>query len=330
LFDGFNVLRQSVQEADNRNIPWIFLGDLKHIKGTWNQHALNEARRILCQEYKGVPKLLVHGNHDGVAGGSGLLPFATAENIVVSGPPTSVYFAGEMFAVWPDGKHDAVTISDALKDAREKGARILVGHTFIANSVVGPHDRPLIQGYTLADLRMEEGREMFDWAFFGDVHKRQVVPGSKRVIYPGSPLALNWGELEQDKGILLVDTESKRPVDVIPIKAPRFRIIDLTSLSLQDAESKLEHALNWEGDFVKLLAGPEIPSVLVEEFRRKSNARWFKEFTVRNKPDAETRSAIHAGMSQEQVIDEYLRVRPPDSAVDNSMLRLAGLKLLEG
>lgn len=330
---GLKALEQTLQAAKERSCPWIFLGDLKHVRGVWHQYALNWAFEIICGHFRDVKKIMVHGNHDGTAGGSGLRPFAEAEaNVKLCEAPTVLSFDTENVAVWP-WKSDLRFLPELLSRARQENARILLGHIFLKNSVVGPNDRPLMQGTALHEIGLTggDGKEpLFKWAFLGDVHKAQVVPGSGgengTAIYPGSPLAHNWGETELDKGCLYVDT-SQNLVEHIPIQAPKFRVVDWTKD--QPARAPKEIA-EWKGDFVKLLLEKDLNPLVLEKIKEASGARWFKAYVQKAEKKMETRSEVHAGMSVQEMLNEYMRVRPLEKIQSPEKVVLnVGLKLLE-
>lgn len=330
--DGLKALRQTLQAANERDCPWVFLGDLKHVRGVWHQYALNWAFEIICGEFRDVKKFMIHGNHDGTAGGSGLRPFAEAKaNVRLFETPTIFSFFDEQIAIWP-WQASTRMLPEFLLQAQHSDARILLGHIFLKNSVVGPNDRPLMQGTALHEIGLTEvaGAPLFKWAFLGDVHKAQIVPGSGngngRAIYPGSPLAHNWGEIELDKGCLYVDT-SQNLVEHIPIKAPKFRVVDWT----KDQPDKAPKIITeWEGDFVKLLLEKDIPPVSLERIKEASGARWFKAYVQKAEKKTETRSEVHAGMSIQELLNEYMRVRPLEKIQSPEKVVLnVGLKLLE-
>lgn len=332
--DGLLAIRNSLDVARHHNCPWVFLGDLKHIKGIWHQYALNQVL-FLLQEFGDVGKLMVHGNHDGIAGGSGLFPFKTVKNTKVVFKPEMVEFPGTgRVAVWPHQK-DTSELAGFVEAAMKTQTKILFGHIFLSNSVVGPTDRPLVKGTTLTELGVGCP---FEWAFLGDVHKAQVVPGSKEggwAVYPGSPVALNWGENELDKGFLYVNLNKEtKQIQPLPVLAPKFRTVDWSGLSVEEARGEVDKGThkNWKGDFVKLIAPPAVDPNIIQRVMERSQARWFSVTLRKKEKNPEARTDMHAGMTQEQLLKEYMKTRPPDSTViksTGSMVFKAGLRLLE-
>jgi len=329
--DGIKALTESLSVAKHHGCPWIFLGDLKHIKGIWNQYALNKVRRLLHSDFPDVEKILVHGNHDGMAGGSGLRPLEGKNCVALEKP--QVTDGG--FAVWPYQPTKEL-LPVFLQQAAQKGVKILIGHVFLRNSLVGPTDRPLThQGLTLEEMGIGD---VFEWAFLGDVHKQQMVPGSKEggyAIYPGSPLQLNWGEAgDEYNSFLYVNLEQDQKVENISTKAPRFRAVDWSGLSVEEVRGKVDAGIhkNWEGDFVRLIVPPAVDPKIIEKVMERSQARWFSVTMRKKEKNPETRSELHAGMKPQDLLQEYIKVRPPDPALIQSpapTVLKVGAKLLE-
>lgn len=330
LEDGLSALEQTLAAAERHDCPWVFLGDLKHVKSVWYQYALNRAQEIFSK-FRAVRKILVHGNHDGTAGGSGLLPLLS-ETAKVCDRPEFIKSSDLTAAVWPHGSNPE-TLLDFLAKAEKDGYRLLLGHIFMANAVVGTKDTPIVKGASLHEFGLAgaAGRgPTFDWAVLGDVHKQQVVAGSgpehgnATVIYPGSPLAINWGELETDKGVLLVEV-GKGPelkVTPIPVKAPRFRVVDLTGSDKPSPQT----VRSWAGDFVRVFVGPQWGRQSIEALRKSADARWFEVVVRRPPKPAETRAEIHAGLSRRELLVRYMHARTPE-IMDPPTLLNVGLKL---
>ncbi len=333
--DGLNALTESLNVARHHGCPWVFLGDLKHIKGIWNQYALNKVKQLLHSDFRDVEKFLIHGNHDGTAGGSGLKPLEGKGCAVFDKPQVfdDVKFLDA--AVWP---HQPTTelLPAFLNDAQRKGVKFLFGHVFLRNSVVGPTDRPLTQqGITLEEMGIGS---VFEWAFLGDVHKQQMVPGSREggyAIYPGSPLQLNWGDASDEySSFLYVNLEKDPKVEKISIKAPRFRAVDWSGLSVEEVRGEVDKGTHktWEGDFVKLIVTPVVDSKIIENIMERSKARWYSVTLRKKEKTPEARSELHAGMKPQELLQGYINVRPPDPALIKSPVPIVlkvGSKLLE-
>jgi len=178
LADGLSALRQTLEYAQDRGVPWVFPGDIKHLTDRWPLAALNGALEVQ-DEYCRVPKLLIPGNHDGLAGGgSGLRPFFDRDEsmIVLERPGVYEPFGLGKIAVWPWAR-SYEALPKLLADAKAAGAHVLLGHSFLSGAAVGPDGMALKAGPTLGDFGLTDKGRVFDWGLFGDVHVRQWSVG---------------------------------------------------------------------------------------------------------------------------------------------------------
>jgi len=63
----------------------------------------------------------------------------------------------------------------------------------------------------------------FDYIALGHIHRPQQVGGQSHIRYSGSPLALSFDELGQDKQMLLLDTAGSAPLAITPLAVPYFQ-----------------------------------------------------------------------------------------------------------
>ena len=87
------------------------------------------------------------------------------------------------------------------------------GHLFVSGSAPGEGQRGLTIGqiYAITPQALPE----VQYAALGHVHRPQRVPGSSRpAYYCGSPLQLDFGEVEQQKSVNIVELEPGQPADV--------------------------------------------------------------------------------------------------------------------
>lgn len=329
LEDGLSAMRQTLEQARKRKCQWVFLGDLKHIKHMWHQKALNNALELM-DDFSDVPKLMIHGNHDGMAGGTGLAPFRSASRTDVFDEPEIVHgddYGFPTFAVWPH-QANMSSLPEFIEKAKKAKVKILFAHIFISGSQVSSTDVPIVQGTMLSEIGISsvKSANVFDWAFLGDIHRQQVVPGSGKygtAVYPGAPLGLNWGE-RGEKGALYVDL-TKGQVEPIKIDAPKFVVLDWVGQKIEPGEWEAR----WSGDFVRIYISPDVKPKVIEKIRQQSGARWFEIVVRREKTNVEKRSEIHSGMTTNQMLTEYIKSRPLERIPTKKLLEI-GKKLLEG
>jgi DNA repair exonuclease SbcCD nuclease subunit len=210
LADGLNCVRQILAEAQRRNCPVVFGGDMKQTKGQW-QVPVVLGLFELFREYHDVNVFAIPGNHDGTADGrSGLDVFSELSNITVIDKPTVGNApSGGMFAYWPwqptlDG------LPAFLAEAKRVKARVLIAHAFLSGATVGPDYVVPKVGATLEQFGLVGKGRVFDLALMGDIHSQQILGGGSDealIIYPGSPYSQNWGDRELTKGAIYVEID---------------------------------------------------------------------------------------------------------------------------
>lgn len=345
LQDGLSSMEQTLQMADERKCDWVFLGDIKVGKFVWPQAALNGALALM-EKYQTVRKYMLSGNHDGLDqdGKTGLSPFVRYARVMQE---PSITVSGNTVVAWWPYKKKLHGLSEFLKKCQAKGAKILCAHQFISGAEVGPHSIQLGRvGAALHQFGLSQsprGRPVFEWGFLGDVHKRQALrtgQGGPQVYYAGSPYAQNWGERELDKGCIYADL-TKRTVEFLTVKAPRYRIMDWSHENLKILNGHLMPGFlrgnevdgvtisKWHGDFVRILVPVGALPGLLEKIGEKSKARFFRVVEIKP-PTATGRTYIHAGMGEKQMLQKYLSAVPPEGGFDTQVMLASGMKLWKG
>jgi DNA repair protein SbcD/Mre11 len=107
--------------------------------------------------------------------------------------------------------------------ARKDAVDILMGHFMVHNAVPSGSERPLYIGE--AYMATEDAiPHHFHYVALGHIHKAQPAPGSEDYArYSGSLLQLDFGEAEQDKGVVIaeVSPDGTRRIEQIPITGGR-------------------------------------------------------------------------------------------------------------
>jgi len=80
-----------------------------------------------------------------------------------------------------------------------------------------------------------------DYIALGHIHRYQKVANNKHIRYSGSPIALSFDELNQDKNILLVVFKQDQLEEVIKIKVPCFQALHQVSGNLQEIEEQIKN-----------------------------------------------------------------------------------------
>lgn len=252
LNDQLGVILDLSEEAQKRSVDAVlFLGDLFHSRvrvdvdvffHTWEMIQGNLA--------PSVPEVvMLVGNHDqNTKDGTvhSLAPFQSIGNVRVVDQPTR-FTLGTL----------QVTAIPFLEDLKEFEALaqktepcdLFLFHQGLDEATVGAYEVTIKGEVPVASLPVDRARLCLG----GHYHKHQWV--RKNVAYIGSPLQLDFGERNEEKGFLYVDT-ADWTTEFIPTKAPRFRLFN--------SVDEYRKARPSEKDFVRVGASAEE----IEELRQ--------------------------------------------------------------
>jgi exonuclease SbcD len=114
-------------------------------------------------------------------------------------------------------------LHEALVDGYDPSSDVLLyaAHLHIAGAVLGGSERRVhvTQEYAAGP----DALPAVSYAALGHIHKPQDVTGAVTAAYAGSPLALDFGERDEQKSVALVDCEPGRPAQVtrLPLTGAR-------------------------------------------------------------------------------------------------------------
>lgn len=133
------------------------------------------------------------------------------------------------------------------------------GHVFVSGSRPGEAQRGLTIGqlYAVAPQALPE----VQYAALGHVHRPQRVPGAARpAYYSGSPLQMDFGEVDQEKSVNVVELEPGQPADVRTVQLERGRRLRDLRGTLEELEAERDAV----GDAflrVTLVCGGPVPGL---------------------------------------------------------------------
>jgi len=204
------------------------------------------------------PVLVVAGNHDNAARLDAVAPLLDRAGITVVGAPRppdeggvihlgdlgvkvallpfvsqrGIVKAVEIMSADPDQHAGAYedrvrrVIESLTADMTADTVNILVSHLTVYGALAGGGERNAhIFGYAVP-TSLFPGH--LAYVALGHLHRQQKMPHSSAVWYSGSPLQLDFGEVADQKGALLVKTEAGRPASVeeLPLRSGR-RLLEL-------------------------------------------------------------------------------------------------------
>lgn len=125
--------------------------------------------------------------------------------------------------------HYQKVYEEACKERNELGKSLPIigmGHLFIAGSSIYKRsgetngERDLYVG-SLGQVPADR-LPFFDYFALGHLHIPQKVAGRETIRYSGSPMAMNFDEIHQQKSVVLIDIDDQH-IDVQTIPVPAFR-----------------------------------------------------------------------------------------------------------
>lgn len=151
----------------------------------------------------------------------------------------------------------------------------------------------------------------------GHLHRQQRVPAGPPVWYSGSPLQLDFGEVDDVKGVLIVEAEPGKPaqVDQVPLRSGTRLVQTQGTL-----DQVLARSDELDGCYVKVILEEKGRAGLNEEVRAAIPGA----VTVETRPvaAAERREPEHrVGLSPAEMFAAYLAARDVD---DPAVLELFG------
>lgn len=215
--------------------------------------------RALLDLSEVAPVAVVAGNHDNPSRLDALAPLAARARVTLVGAPRSPDDGGvvsiddlgvkiallpfvsqrsivkveEIMGSDPD-QHAGVyeerlrrIIGRLTEDMTTDTVNLLVSHLTVYGAVEGGGERGAhIFGYAIP-AGLFPGH--LSYVALGHLHRQQKMPHASAVWYSGSPLQLDFGEVADQKGALLVTAEPGRPASVseLPLQAGR-RLVALT------------------------------------------------------------------------------------------------------
>ncbi len=232
------------------------------------------------------PVVVVAGNHDSAARLDAVAPLLEMGRVIVVGAPRSPHDGGTIeledigvkLALLPfvsqrgivkaedimgsDPDQHAGLFEDRLRrivesltaDMTAETVNVLVSHLTVYGGLAGGGERQAhIFGYAIPSS-LFPGH--LSYVALGHLHRQQKMPHSGAVWYSGSPLQLDFGEVSDQKGVLLVEASPGLPAKVTAVPLSEGRRLKTIRGTLDEV---LAHSDDVTNAYVKV--------VLVEKAR---------------------------------------------------------------
>jgi DNA repair exonuclease SbcCD nuclease subunit len=282
----------------------IFAGDILHNKSIIYSIAQNIFLDFL-KHYDDMKFLIIDGNHDlsGKSGKvvSGLKPLESIKHVewITATNGTTHWRNPDDILFVPYSEH----MSDIIK--KEK-AKILISH-------FGLNEAMLSSGVSIrTNISVNDLKGHYKCAILGHYHKPQeYIDANIKVYYVGSLTQLDWGEKDEIKRILVLNTETLE-IDSHPIKSYKKHIeIEVTNKNKKEA---LAMAVKEKelGNHVKLIITEKV--VLPTDMDIRVVDKTERDITNRG---------ITGNMNQAERLKKYLMIKEVDSKEHEIYLQTA-------
>ena len=99
---------------------------------------------------------------------------------------------------------------------------IAMGHLYAKGSSTSDSERDIQIG-NAASIESSIFSPIFDYVALGHIHRPQVIGKNEHIRYSGSPIALSFSEIKDQKSIVLIDIKSKSDIQVELREIPKQR-----------------------------------------------------------------------------------------------------------
>ncbi len=317
LQDCLDCLYWVFQTAQERNIKdVIFGGDLFQDRRKISVYAYHQVYNIFAQ-FKNLRHWLLLGNHDlwfyEKKDISSVIPFDGQPNVTVIDTPSTIEIAGLKFDFLPF-THDPITT--IVENFPEK-SKVLIGHIAVDGAFLN------FRHHTQADVSVEiendmvtVGKEIFtDYkrVFLGHYHGAQKLDDV--VEYIGSTLQLTFNEADQEKHIIVLDTEDLSVEYITNEFSPRHYILKPEELDNVEIKSR---------DFVKTIADPSKANII--EIKTKILEKYpdiTLTFTTDKKKEVEEEDKLQKfNLAEGDTLERYIQAAGYESLEYNKLLNL--------
>lgn len=153
-------------------------------------------------------------------------------------------------------------IGKALESAREPGKDVTVfaAHLYVGQAIKSGTERRL--HVTDEYLTPHEGIPTATYAAFGHIHKPQPLPGTGTGWYAGSPIQIDFGEVGERKGAVIVEAQPGRSAKVEFVELRYGRALMPFKGSLQELEDR---AAELDGTLCRITITTETPTPQLRE-----------------------------------------------------------------
>lgn len=305
-----NCLYEMGSYCNRNGIKDIFMaGDLSHGKSV----IYSVAQDIMLQYFNDFRMINFHvidGNHDLSGKGedvvSALRPLEYVNNVIWT-PFNEIRRMG-----MPEDILFVPYSTNLPKIIKEHKARILISHFGLSEGVLNS-GLSIISEVSLKDLI-----NRYELVILGHYHKPQEIINNKiKLYYTGSPIQLDWGERNDVKRFLVVDTDTLEVESVPFTKYKKFVQIEVTSENQIEAFDRAKAAKE-NGDHVKIVLKENVDTSEIKN-----------DFQIVDKTEKDiTNRGIDSSMSFHEKMRNYLKIKEIPEELHEKYLKV-GVELVQ-
>jgi len=270
-------------------------GDLCHNKSIIHTTAQDVMLEIFqAKEYQDMRFYIIDGNHDLSGKGSDSVSALKSLDTIGNVKWISYQSKGEMGHCIEDGKVCFIPfypgMVDYIKTKSTKG-NILISH-------FGLNEALLSSGISIQSPIKASDLSRFKLVILGHYHLPQEMKSKKtNIYYTGSPIQLDWGEKNEEKRFLIVDTDT---LDVESVPTVGYKKYIEFKLDSENRESVIKEArdLRDKGHHVKIVTTEK----LIQDDMENINITEDYEEDITNR-------GITSGMDEMEKHRKYLEIK---------------------
>jgi len=238
-------------------------------------------------EYQNIKFYVIDGNHD--LSGKGDNAISALSSLLYL--PNVSWISQD-----PETVNDIMFIpysSHIVEQVKSNKSKVLISH-------FGLNEGVLNSGVSIvSDIKLADLVGKYELVLLGHYHKPQeIIQPQIKVYYSGSPIQLDWGEKNEEKRFLVVDTDVMS-VDSVPTTGYK-RYIEFT-LTKENKENVIDQAkkLQEDGNYVKMVKNIEMD---IDDLK--------DEFRVIDKVEKDiTNRGLSSSMTDQERIKKYLEIK---------------------
>lgn len=285
LYYNMSALTNMANYAIEKHINNIvFSGDLFHTKSII--HSLAQALLLdFLRKYKDIYFYIMDGNHDMSSksgdGVSALKCCDNEENVITI--HKSIEIDNIWFVPW-----DPKNMYQDIKNGSPHKVPYLISH-------LGLNEGKLNSGISIiSDIGLKDLKQ-YKRVFLSHYHAAQEI---ENVMYVGSLIQLDWGEKNEEKRFLEIDTDNDTVISVPSTGFKKYCEFNVTKDNVEKVLLEVEQ-LKKEGHNVKVRKKEEVDLQNIE-----------KDVIIINDIETDiTNRGIDSSMSREEKLEKYLQIK---------------------